>query len=321
MLRGRMNYINNFHLFESRKLNEYDSIMGKLLHLYGSISLEKEKASIIINKIVLNSRGKYFRLGEDVNIRHEADHDKVRFKDYFDSLLKSKDSRGHNFEGTIAGLYGGDLSQRGEKWDITIEEKTWSVKFVDNSSKAPEIGSFNKSIIDASKLNYPNLENDIIEMGGLTTLFRSDNKELKNKVFEVISNGITGGWILSYPEKSKHGRNFKIVMNIVPVDVMRDLFVNKKMSVAPKAGIKSKFTLALSSKYKKEPSVITSSIRIPILTLSELKSIAYSDKELQWSIDVFGKYGPKIRTDVLRHIKNNADDISDRLKRFKDFKL
>jgi len=51
-----MKYLNDFKLFENRKLTEYDDIMGKLLHLYGSIPLEKEKASIVIGKIVLNSK-------------------------------------------------------------------------------------------------------------------------------------------------------------------------------------------------------------------------------------------------------------------------
>jgi hypothetical protein len=310
-----MKYLNHFKLFENKKLTEYDDIMGKLLHLYGSIPLEKEKASIVIGKIVLNSKEKYYRLGDDVNIAYEADHDKVRFKDYFDSLLKSKDSRGHNFEGTIAGLYGGKLMERGEKWDLEIEGKTWSVKFIDNPSKAPEIGSFNKSMIDAK------IENEVIEAGGLTNLFRSDNLDLKSKAFDVISSGITGGWIIAHPGTSKSGRNINIVMNIVSVELMRDLFVNKGMSVAPKAGIKSKFTLALSAKYKSNGGFMSSIIRIPILGLNELRTISASNTELEWSQNVFGKYGSKIRTDVLRYIKNNPDEIANKLIKFKDFKL
>ena len=81
-----MKFLKNFQLFESKrkKLSEYDDLMGRLLHLYGSIPLEKEKDSVVISKIIFNTIGKYYRLGEDVNITHQADHDKVRIKDYFD---------------------------------------------------------------------------------------------------------------------------------------------------------------------------------------------------------------------------------------------
>lgn len=324
-----MKFLKDFQIFERKKLDEYDDLMGRLLHLYGSIPLEKEKASVVISKIVFNTIGKYYKLGDDVNIRHQADHDKVRFKDYFDSLLKSKDSRGHNFEGTLAGLYDGDLSERGEKWDITIEGKTWSVKFIDNPAKAPEIGSFNKVILDASKqpkegdrlsLYYPNLHNDIMEEGGLTKLFRSDNRELKEKAFNVISHGITGGWIIAYPIKSSKNDNINIQLNIIKVDEMKEMLVDKKMSVAPKAGIKSKFTLALSAKFKYNKDITKSIIKIPILPLSKLKEIARSNNEIEWAEDIFGpKYGSKIRPDVLRYIKNNSEDIGNKLLSYKKF--
>ena len=47
-----MNYINDYKIFEA--LTEYDDMMGKILHLYGSIPLPKEKSAIVINKIITN---------------------------------------------------------------------------------------------------------------------------------------------------------------------------------------------------------------------------------------------------------------------------
>lgn len=305
-----MKFIKEFKVFEQKKLDKYDEIMGKLLHLYGSIPLEKEKASIVISKIIHNTIGKYYTLGDDVNIRHQADHDKVRFKDYFDSLLKSKDSRGHNFEGTLAGLYNGELSERGEKWDMTIDDKTWSVKFIDNPSKAPEIGSFNNVIKNAG------LEEQVKEVGGLTRLFRSNETELKEKAFDVISEGITGGWIIAFPVKSKENDNINIQVNVLSVDVMRELLTVDGLSVAPKAGMKSLFTLALSAKFKYKNSINKSVIKVPKLSIDELKEILGSDKE--WAQSVFGKYGYKIRPDVLGYIKSNSDEVANRLLKFKD---
>jgi hypothetical protein len=315
-----MKFLKDFKLFEdltkldpNLKINPYDDLMGGLLHLYGSIPLQKEKARIVISKIIYNTRGKYYNLGENVIIRHQADHDKVRFKDYFDSLLSSKDSRGHNFEGTLAGLYNGELSTRGEKWDLKIDGKTWSVKFIDNPSKAPEIGSFQKILKDKG------LENEINDEAGLTNLFKSNNNELKLKVFNIIADGITGGWIISYPVLSKRGENINIQMNIISVDQMRKMFVDMGMSVAPKAGIKSYFTLALSARFKANPDIIKSLIEIPKLPLSGLRRIARTLREDEWSQNIFGEYGSKIRPDVLRFIKNNSDEIANRLIKFKEF--
>lgn len=305
-----MNFVKSFKLFESR-LTEYDTLMGQMLHLYGSIPLPKEKSSVVIRNIVLNTNKKFYKLGEDVNISHTAPHDKVRFKDYFDSLLKSKDSRGFNFEGTLAGLFDGKLSSRGAKWDITIDNKTWSVKFVDLPSKAPEIGSF-RAALEENNLIY-----QVDDAEGLTKLFKGSDTNLKNQAFSVVSRGITGGWIIAYPIKTKNGYN--IVINIIDLATMKDLLVNRGLSVSPKAGLKSKYTLALSAKYKGHPNVIKSTIIVPRLKLEELRKLNRSSDENEWANSVFGDLGSKIRPDVLRYIRNNPEEVANRLLKFKEF--
>ena len=355
-----MKYLNGYRLFEAKKLNEYDNLMGKMLHLYGSIPLEKEKASIVIAKIIYGpTHGEYYRLGQDVDIKNQKDHDKVRFKDYFDSLLKSKDSRGHNFEGTIAGLYDGELAKRGEKWDLVIGGETWSLKFVDQASKAPEIGSFKKTILiydrkrlevyaeelglkkridykastknqdllkklieldtDSELEGFYLLEDKIVENGGLTYLFRSDKDDLKEIAFNVISEGITGGWIIAYPVKDDNGE-INIRQHIIDIDEMRDLFM-KGYSVSPKGGLKYHLKLALSSRFVHMSDYhVVSNIIIPKLRLSELRRISRNSTEDTWAENVFGEYGSKIRPDVLRYIKGDSENISKRLITFNNFR-
>jgi len=79
---------------ESLFLEERDRLMGELLHLYGSIPVPKEKSSEVIRKIVIDTDGEFFKLGENIKPGSRKPHDKVRFTDYFDSLLSSKDIRG-----------------------------------------------------------------------------------------------------------------------------------------------------------------------------------------------------------------------------------
>lgn len=305
----------NQFILESKKLDEYDLLMGKLLHLYGSIPVQKEKASIVISKIILNGRKKHFRLGDDIDISHESTHDKVRFVDYFDSLIKSKDIRGHNFEGTICGLYGGDLSQRGEKWDLTINGQSWSVKMVNSGSERIEIGSFFNDILRKNK------DKEFEYLGGITKIFReSDDNEIKNNLFDIISNRITGGWIIAYPVY-KDNKLSEISVNTISVESMRDLLVNKGLSVAPKSGMKDLFSLALSSTYKRYDGVNKSKIIIPTLTLRDLRDVWTSSDESSWGYNVFGKWTEKIRPDVLRYMKNNSEEISNKMRKFSNFQL
>lgn len=292
------------------RLEEEEQLMGKLLHLYGSIPLPKEKSSIVIKKII-EGVGKNFTFGQDLDIERDIvkyPHDKVRFNDYFDSLINDKDSRGHNFEGTLCGLFNGELSKRGEKWDIILNNLTWSIKFIDNPSKAPEIGSFNKA------LNDKNYKYQVENEKGLTNLFRkSEDQELKENVFDVISSGITGGWIISYAI----GRT--IIMNIVDVETMKKILIDKKMTAAPKGGLKSIYSLAISAKFKNVEGVKISKIKFPNISLEELREIYKSDTENEWAQEVFGDISSKIRPDVIRNIRKNSEVIGRKLLKYKDF--
>ena len=82
-----MKFIKEFSLFESVHDNTptYNDLMGKLLHLYGSIPVPKEKSSVVIKKIITTSMGKTFKLGENVDINFCKVHDKIRFSDYFNN--------------------------------------------------------------------------------------------------------------------------------------------------------------------------------------------------------------------------------------------
>jgi hypothetical protein len=314
-----MRYLSKYKFFESKddiieaRIKEEDQLMGKLLHLYGSIPLPKEKSSVVIKKIIEGSGIKPFIFGKDnINISRTAKyrHDKVRFKDYFDSLIRDKDSRGHNFEGTLCGLFGGELSTRGEKWDLILNGLTWSVKFIDNPSKAPEIGSFRNAIS-----NYGiDLFDQVANSGGLTQLFKTGEADIKEKLFNIVTNGITGGWIVA------HAIGRSIVMNIIDLDTMRRILLNEGMTVSPKGGKKSIYSLAISARFKNVDGVKVSKITFPQLTLEELRKIYKSDTENEWAYNVFGSISNKMRPDVLRDIKMRPEEIADNLIRFKDFK-
>lgn len=303
-----MKFLKSYKVFESEGQSpddEYFDLMGRLLHLYGGIPVPKQKSSVVIKKIIIADVGRLFNLGEDVDINFCKPHDKIRFSDYFSSLLSDKEVRGHNFEGLVAGLFDGILAtKKDSKYDLTIGTKKYSVKFVDHKNKAPEIGRF-KSIIEAK----PKVNEKILENGGLTNVFRSDDIKLKRKIWNAITTDVDG-WILAYPDNIDNPTN--IVLNIIDKPEMFRI-LSLGYVVAPKGGMADFYSLALSSSYKRIGQFKTSNIKIPFVTLNDLRDEYETVKSESWSENVFGNMAYKMRPDVLRYIRLNKDNIIKKL--------
>lgn len=317
-----MKYINSFALLEA--LSTKDELMGRILHLYGSIPVPKEKSSVVISKIV-QAEGLGYNLGDPVTLNYTKLHDKVRFNDYFDSLLNSKDSRGHNFEGFVVGIFNGAFTTRGAKPDVTINNKNYSVKFIDKPTKAPEVGRF-KYIFAGKDGAVPGMEryfNWINEFGGIVRLCRLPNdrkitktltaKVLKEEIADIILAGIDG-WIIAYPDDKDEN---KIEYNVFDKDVIKSMMVNGKI-VASKGGLDSYYAFALSAAFRNNANVIKSFIQIPTVTITELRRCLLNTPEQEWGIKVFGNIAYKMRPDVLRYIKRNAIPIIKNLKEEND---
>ena len=308
---------NSYHTFETNTSKNKNELLGKILHAYGSIPLIKQKASVVIKKMLWVNHNKFcnndtpfYTLGEDVNLSYNVPQDKVRFYDYFDSLLGSKETRGHNFEGFIAGIYNGDLSEPGSRYDVTINNKTWNIKFVDKPSKAPEIGRY-------KDLLYENNLFDIVNLyKGLTNIFKTDNDELKNEIFKnIISNDITGGWLIAYKDKKENN----IIISIIDLELMKEFLLNG-FTTSPKGGLLEYTNLALSSRYRHTTKKLNKQFKIiiPELSLDELKEIYINKDEQNWCKNIFEHFGNKIRPDVIRYIKENHEDIAKKLLNFTD---
>ena len=296
---------------ESIYKEERERIIGELLHLYGSIPVPKEKSSQVIKKIVLDTDGEFYKLGENVKPGSKKPHDKVRFADYFDSLLSSKDIRGHNFEGCLCGLYGGELNKRGGRWDITIGDKNYSVKFVDGPNERVQLGSY--------KSYMKGYEDQIESLGGLGKLFRVRNNRIKKTLWNKIVGSTStkrseiDGWIIAYPVGIT-GSWSSIVCHLIDFETMSNMILKEDMTVAPKQGWSDYYSLAISSQYKNKG--IRFEIEVPNISNEELRLISLMDYENKFSKSVFGEVSLKIRPDVLRYILKNRERI---IKKMSDF--
>lgn len=325
-----------------------DDIMGKLLRLYSSIPVPKEKATIVIGKILnkynietyKDSEGYlgYFNISDssDIDLPNLSDkytgkvglqlRDRVRFKDYFDSFLNDKEIRGHNFEGLLSGIFGAKLETNGvkiaknSKYDLVIpmertngtEDLKCSVKFVDFAGKSPELGKFKDIIKKANEDGIiSNEEHNIIKNIGLTNLYSSnDDNTLKEKIFQLISFEINC-WIIAYPSVKNDANT--IAINIISKKQMKEILMNG-LVISPKAGLSDKFSLALGSAYLTSTKYYTQRhIIIPDIKLDELES----ELKNKWAEDVFGtSIVRRIRPDVLKDIEENAFKIITKMKTY-----
>jgi hypothetical protein len=349
-----MKYLESFSKFESLQLisenitnvNPYDVIMGKLLYLYSSIPVPKQKASVALSLMI----GKPYTLTEDINF-NDSDvpfQDKIRIIDYLNSLLKNTEIRGDNFEGFLCGLYGGTLSpSKSSKHDLTIGGVDWSVKYTEFGDYNPEIGSFKNILKNSNKIiryEFGNgyykdtpISSFVREYGGLTNIFRNkpnveirderDQKQwdsIKNIILDEIFNSpemvnfggvITGTTNVKIPKEGNPLDSItEIILNIIDKDKLRELFFNGMVNQPKKGGSESPYILRLKNTYKNSDYSTVRKITLPIIpTLEELKD-HYSETERKgWAQDVFGKFAWKIRPDVLNDIKLNRKNVITKL--------
>ena len=146
----------------------FNNKVRQILRTYGAIPLNKEDATEIIQRIV-GSEVKYSTdpnhpsnfiqpvLGKDVDFNLMKPSNKVRIYNYLKSLITSKTIRGDSFEGLVAGLYDGEISDsKSSKYDVILNNEPnekISVKFLDSNQERPVLGNIKKDIMNFYTLN------------------------------------------------------------------------------------------------------------------------------------------------------------------------
>jgi hypothetical protein len=349
-----MRYLKSFFKFEDSQLikedfekdeniDPYDFYMGRLLYLYSSIPVPKQKARIALDLMLQ----KEYNLNEDVDLNDvEVDfQDKIRIIDYLNSLLKNTEIRGDNFEGFLCGLFKGTLStSKSSKHDITIGDVNWRVKYTEFGDYNPEIGSF-KDILSKSdvEIEYTfksgltakyKIVDFVRQFGGLTDILRNEPSTkiydqnqwniYKKIILDVIFDSdqmknfggvITGTTNNKIPKEGNPLESIsEIILNIIEKDKLRDLFFKGFINQPKKGGKESPYILRLNKKYKLEEYSTTRIIKLPTLpTLKELENHFNEVERKEWGTDVFGKITWKIRPDVFDNIKANRKHIISKL--------
>ena len=302
-----MKYLLPYKIYESydedwSKLSR-ERKMGKLLHLYSSIPLRKEKASEVIKAIVKYSKKTSISIyDKKVITPWNKLHDRLRFNDYFNSLLSSKDTRGHNFEGLIAGLFDGEIQTRGSRADVILKGgERCSIKFIDSKSESPVLGS-----IYASIKGRP----DIIEKIGDRSIYEIfntisvDEEKFREEIFDLAFGGVDL-FLIGYASTISS----QIELHVIKFEDMKNN-VCGGLVVAPKVK-SSKWSVRISSSaYKNDD---TLKIKIPTISMDQLDTL-WSQGARKWSKSIFGNsITSRLRTDVIEDIIGDKEEISNNL--------
>jgi hypothetical protein len=308
--------INMKYILTRESLSEKEELIGKLLHVYSSIPVSKHKAKEVISRILMAEDINFTLNNTLIDFNSDIkDHDKIRFYDYFDSLIKNVETRGHNFEGLIAGLFNGELTDTANQqgYDMIIEDKKTSIKFLRNDNEKIILGRF-KDIIQKN----PELDSIVIEFDGLVNLFKTEGySEQKRKILDSIFENMDQ-WIVGYPDDQNNPT--KIILYIIQKnDIINYIINDTKIIITNKTGLKDLYGMSMNKRFMEEDKTKKIEIIFPNLNISDLYKIWKSEEEEYFSKFVFGSYGGKIRPDVIRHIIDNKEDISKKLLNYKNF--
>ena len=279
-----------------------DDNLSRLMPTIGPIPKTKMSSSKVIKKILGSENLPFFDINGDINLSDSLKRviDKIRFYEYFQSFKKDKDGRGFNYEGMLAGLTGGEpiISQRKE--DIKIGDDYYSVKLTQPGERF-DLGS----IASGFKVAKDQMLEDGYEVGDLTRpydLMQKDDSFNEYKNLMLQTSFVVGEdpnkslkWVFSVL------RDDFVSLCVLTTEEVIDIAIDN-----PAAG-RSKSTIAIP---QNKLGGFCNKITFPMIDNKTLSKIGYrkDNKRKDDKIsDLFGKYGPKVRFDVIEYIRKSPD--------------
>lgn len=282
--------------------DDFKNRIRKVLRTYGAIPINKDDAADVIQRIVASEikysknpdfPSKYVKpvLGDDIDLNLMKISNKVRFYDYLNRLMKTKTIRGDSFEGLIAGLYDGELSDsKSSKYDVILPEYNMylSVKFLDSIKERPVLGNI-KSDIN----KYINNDNQPLNVF-LNKIGTDASSDLLNMAFSSVTH-----FLFAYPSNEK---TLDLECLLVTRESLIQRYIyNSEMRYAPKQ--KDSYQIRINiTELLKTPDVNDQRWLIlePIITEEDFKYVNIQDQDV--STKLFGTDKDRIRGSVLNSI-------------------
>jgi len=295
-------------------IREYDEVrdtLSSIMPTLGPIPKTKKISTEVIRKVLVSVYGSdnIFNLGKDVRLDEIPTlKDRIRFYEFYLSFGSDFEGRGFNFEGLLAGLFGGEvISGTKQKEDIFIDGKYYSVKLSQSGERRYDLGTFKVpfevvlNIMNKRGVNIKNIQSplDLMKMGDDYTQYK---KMMLNNTFKSsFDPGDDINWIFAMLST-----DFTITYNVYSSSELIEMLLNPdnvtsgKQSGGMSIGIYQDVVLNRNS-----PKII-----FPKVSKKELESTLYRSENQRMEdkiSDLFGPYGKKIRFDVLNYIRKNPE--------------
>ena len=276
-------------------VQDFFSVEKGKFHLLAPIPISRTTASEVIKRILKSENKKYF-FGDDIDLNELSLVNRLRFGVYLEEVLSEVGTRGHNYEGFMAGLFDGYLPKDTNYWfDYRIREGSVEQKFIKSSGESPQLKTYANFI-----KNNPQYE-------GL--LDKQNTPEIIKQKIQMLNSPefLTDIYIFS-TKTPEPGKGYRIDNYVVYKDEMIKILMNPNNLREPKQ--KGQTALRI-------PASVLGGIDFTIITprykSSELQELVKLDEKERAVLSAFGKHSEHIRPDVIKDLSKNLDEFIESL--------
>lgn len=228
-----------------------------------------------------------------LNLSNVSKRSKFRFDNYYKRFFVSR-NRGFDFEGLIAGLLDGDISEsKTSPFDIVANGNKMSIKTLNDENESVVIKSITESLKEYLKTYQGSIENK----RELETIFRSTNpikflvdsknNDLVNIAEDVVSMALNGidSVLIGIPKQ-----NNRVDLYYFSKEKIVQLATTPTVALAPKSP--GSRQLRLSSRILSDADMV-GTIIFPSMTNEDYEEFLIGDETTKNTIEILNKFGKK----------------------------
>lgn len=288
-----------------------ERIKARELQKLRLIPLDNLSASVAISNIIKSEiRREKFNFDRTIvgmmnlDLSKTKIRNRFRFNDYYKRFFESR-SRGFHFEGLIAGLLGGNVSESLDTpYDVISEEGKISCKVVRDKSESVVLKGVNYSLskyikeYTGSKENLALLKQLLNEPNPISYLLSIKNDDLVNIAEDLIDELLNNidGLLIGVPKK-----DFEIELFYFDKNKIKLILLTPGMTINPKT--KGSKQIRFSTKIFKltdiDKKAIQGSIKFPFISDKEYADFLLGNKETKKVLRYLNTFGDRYGVDRL----------------------
>jgi len=296
--------VNSFSNFLKESL-DLEKIKSRELQKLRLIPLDNLSASNAISNIIfseINQNNFDYQMDivsmMSLDLNDTKIRNRYRFNDYYKRFYISR-SRGFHFEGLVAGLLGGEISDTLDSpYDIITKEGKISCKVVRNLNEAVVLKGISYSLNSYIKNYYGSEKNKLIlkellnKPNPINYLFSSNNNDLKNIAEDLIDSLLNDidGVLIGVPLE-----DFELFLYYFDKNKLKNILLTPDMTVEPKTkGSKQiRFSSKIFELTDSDKSPLRGKIKFPKISDEEYSKFLLGDDDTKRVLKYLNRFGEK----------------------------